>query len=127
MSIAAQRVRVVLMDLVRRANGTIGVSELCEEVSRRTAMPEPFVLDEMRAMALDGLLTHDGTGTVTLPEPTALDRAMHAVWMHSRYQTVKMTTEEREAAADAVQRVADYMAIKDGVPLRDLLALRWWK
>lgn len=62
----------------------------------------------------------------------AVDAAMHSVWLHGdwRYLTKKMTTEEREAAADAVQRyhleLNAYDGTEEPLPLSDE-DLRWWR
>lgn len=56
----------------------------------------------------------------------ALDGAFHSVWLHGKWRwlTSKMTTEEREAAADAVIR---YNTVHlDNDPL-DVHAIRWWR
>lgn len=54
-----------------------------------------------------------------------LDAAMHSVWLHGgwRWLTSKMTTAEREAAADAVDRYGT--ALDPGEP-REPVA-RWWR
>lgn len=60
----------------------------------------------------------------------ALDGAMHSVWLHGdwRWLTQQMTTEEREAAADAVER--HWAVVQDPPPIvtSDALRhLRWWR
>lgn len=55
-----------------------------------------------------------------------LDGAMHSVWLHGnwRWLTQNMTTPQREAAADAVDRYsAILMAGADEEPAR---TDRWW-
>ena len=55
-----------------------------------------------------------------------LDGAMHSVWLHGhwRWLTQNMTTEQREAAADAVDRhSAILMAGADEEPA---CVDRWW-
>ena len=54
-----------------------------------------------------------------------LDTAMHSVWLHGDWRrlTQAMTTEEREAAADAVQRYSDHTGALDG----PIAGLRWWR
>lgn len=63
-----------------------------------------------------------------MSEPTDLDAAMHSVWLHGnwRFLTRKMTTEEREAAADAVQRYHSYIGDEEGDPALPITGLRWW-
>lgn len=64
---------------------------------------------------------------------TDLDSAMHSVWLHGnwRFLTVKITTEEREAAAAAVQRhngarnAENRGTVDDFGPIADE-HLRWW-
>lgn len=60
-------------------------------------------------------------------ERAHLDSAMHSIWLHGNWHwlTRNMTTEEREAAAAAVERswAADTMA--DGEPA-PRVNLRWW-
>lgn len=55
---------------------------------------------------------------------TLLDSAMHSVWLHGnwRWLTKNMTTEEREAAADAVDR---YGTTLDPSEPREPVS-RWW-
>ena len=62
-------------------------------------------------------------------EPTPLEAAMHSVWLHGnwRWLTRNMTTEQREAAADAVQRYSDWMDRDDGELGSNVLDLRWWR
>lgn len=60
---------------------------------------------------------------------TDLDGAMHSVYLHGKWRwlTQNMTTEEREAAADAVQRYSRVLnAIDDEEPISDE-HLRWWR
>lgn len=54
-----------------------------------------------------------------------LDSAMQSVWLHGnwRFLTSKMTSEEREAAAAAVER---YHVAMDPVGPFDPSGLRWW-
>jgi hypothetical protein len=57
-----------------------------------------------------------------------LDSAMHSVWLHGswRWLTGNMTTEEREAAADAVDReIARHNA--DDPDLNMDPVDRWWR
>lgn len=59
----------------------------------------------------------------------SLDAAMHTVWLHGDWRrlTERMTTEQREAAADAVDR---YRAVLDGEELAGPVGpshLRWWR
>ena len=60
--------------------------------------------------------------------PDPMDGAMHSVWLHGdwRWLTRNMTTEEREAAADAVQRHSDQLGRADGEDPTPLTDLRWW-
>ncbi|WP_431977591.1 hypothetical protein [Micromonospora haikouensis] len=53
-----------------------------------------------------------------------LDGAAHSVWLHGKWRwlTRKMTTEEREAFADAIERYSAYLAPDD--PAR---VDRWWR
>ena len=58
-------------------------------------------------------------------EARDLDAAMHSVWFHGNWQwlTFKMTTAEKEAAADAVDRhTATYPSDDRGRPVD-----RWWR
>lgn len=61
--------------------------------------------------------------------PAPIDGAMHSVWLHAnwRFLTMKMTTEEREAAADAVQRYNDWLNRHDDDLATQPLNLRWWR
>lgn len=61
--------------------------------------------------------------------PTPLEAAMHSVWLHGKWSwlTQKMTTEEREAAADAVQRYSDKLAADSGETWEPIDSLRWWR
>lgn len=63
------------------------------------------------------------------PTIAAMYGALHSVWLHGdwRWLTRNMTTEQREAAADAVER---HSATLDhyGQPGDDMpLDLRWWR
>lgn len=62
-------------------------------------------------------------------EPTPLEAAMHSVWLHGnwRWLTQKMTTEQREAAADAVQRYSDWLSRDEVEQGSNVLDLRWWR
>jgi hypothetical protein len=62
-------------------------------------------------------------------EPTALDSAMHSVWLNAdwHFLTRKMTTDEREAAADAVDRYHRLIADEDGDLALPITGLRWWR
>lgn len=58
------------------------------------------------------------------------DEAWGTVWLHSkwRYITGKMTTPERELAADAVARWSAALNERDGEPTTDEPdGLRWWR
>lgn len=59
-----------------------------------------------------------------------LDSAMHSVWLHGdwRWLTQKMTSEEREAAAAAVERYHAVLDATDPDPMGPLdpSGLRWW-
>lgn len=59
------------------------------------------------------------------------DAAWHSVWLHSnwRWLTSNMTTEEKNAVADAVQRhwAATREGPEDDVHPDALQALRWWR
>lgn len=58
------------------------------------------------------------------------DEAWGTVYLHSkwRYITTKMSTPEREAAADAVERWnAKLNAHDDNIGPMDQTVLRWWK
>lgn len=63
-----------------------------------------------------------------MDERTALDSAMHSIWLHGdwRFLTRKMTTEEREAAAVAVQRCHHLIGDEPGDPALPLTSVRWW-
>lgn len=60
-------------------------------------------------------------------EATALDGAMHSVWLHGRWRwlTSNMTTDEREAAWEAVKRFNLALDPYDE-PLSDDLGA-WWR
>lgn len=62
-------------------------------------------------------------------EPPPMDGAMHSVWLHGKWRwlTSKMTTEEREAAADAVQRYSDWLCAQDDEGSNVIEELRWWR
>jgi hypothetical protein len=81
-------------------------------------------LDQARELMLD--VTAEPSGG----EPNPLDAAMHSVWLHGnwRFLTSQMTTEEREAAADAVQRHNEWANRQDDDlgPI-DNAGLRWWR
>ena len=57
-----------------------------------------------------------------------LDGAMGSIWLHGRWRdlTRHMTTEEREAAAAAVERW--HVSLGDDEPLGEssMVELRWW-
>jgi hypothetical protein len=57
-----------------------------------------------------------------------LSRAMHSVWLHGdwRWLTKNMTTEEREASADAGQAYSDHLSRQDDEAPTGLSGLRWW-
>ena len=57
-----------------------------------------------------------------------LDAAMFSVWLHGdwRWLTQKMATEQREAAADAVQRADEWAARDEARPNDPITDLRWW-
>jgi hypothetical protein len=69
----------------------------------------------------------EGEGNPTEPAPA--DGAMHSVWLHGKWRwlTSKMTTEQREAAADAVQRYSDWLGQQDDELPGEVLDLRWWR
>lgn len=74
--------------------------------------------------------TGDAVSRATTDEPTPVEGAMHSVWLHGnwRWLTSKMTTPEREAAADAVQRYNDWLKRDIDEPNDDLgKGLRWWR
>lgn len=62
-------------------------------------------------------------------EPAPMDGAMHSVWLHGKWRwlTSKMTTEQREAAADAVQRYSTWLNRQDDELSGEVLDLRWWR
>ena len=63
-------------------------------------------------------------------EPAPLDSAMFSVWLHGnwRWLTSNMTTDQREAAADAVQRHDVWISAQDDDLDRISGAdLRWWR
>ncbi len=66
----------------------------------------------------DGAEVQDG--------PEALDAAMSSIWLHGNWRSLtrNMTTEEKTAAADAVDRA--HMAIKDDDECAAIRAERWW-
>lgn len=57
-----------------------------------------------------------------------LDGAMYSVWQRGewRWLTEDMDAEEREAAADAVQRHSDQHSRARGEEPAPIVALRWW-
>ncbi|MFE3123697.1 hypothetical protein ACFXHD_09780 [Streptomyces hydrogenans] len=57
------------------------------------------------------------------------DGAWGEVWLHGnwRYLTSKMSTAEREHAADAVARWSDALAAYDDMGPVELEGLRWWR
>jgi len=67
-------------------------------------------------------LTRQGPPT---SDASDLDGACHSVWLHGKWRwlTSQMTTEEREAFADAVDRYGDLLA--DGE--ERLPVERWWR
>ena len=88
-------------------------------------MGNTLVAVSSRADMLERILTASRGG-----EPTPLESAMHSVWLHGdwRWLTRKMTTEEREAAADAVQRYSDYVSQDEDEEFRGPITdLRWWR
>jgi hypothetical protein len=67
---------------------------------------------------------------VVQPAIAALDGALHSVWLHGdwRWLTSRMTTEQREAAAEAVERHSAALnadAVDEFVLDGD--DLRWWR
>jgi hypothetical protein len=68
----------------------------------------------------------DEIGAALQQRLAALDGAVHSVWLHGKWRwlTSNMTTEQREAAADAVQRHS--VVIDPDEPLTDE-DLRWWR
>lgn len=58
-----------------------------------------------------------------VPAITALDSVMHSIWLHASWRDVtkNMTSEEREAAADAVARRCAAMGESEPFDLR------WWR
>lgn len=77
-----------------------------------------------RADMLERILT-----ATRADQPTPLEAAMHSVWLHGnwRWLTRNMTTEQREAAADAVQRYSDHLASQDDDMTGPVADLRWWR
>ncbi len=79
-----------------------------------------FAAPELRGQTVPASLT-----------PSPLERAMHSVWLHGhwRFLTSKMTTDEREAAADAVQRYGRILDAQSGgdVGTTDDADIRWWR
>lgn len=71
------------------------------------------------------VIAEDRGGTL---EFDPLSRAMHSVWLHGdwRWLTRKITTEEREAAADAVPAYSDHLSRQDDEAPTGLADLRWW-
>ncbi len=69
------------------------------------------------------------TKPARMADPSDLDSAMHSVWLHGswRFLTRKMTTEQREAAADAVQRYSAWLERQDPELSGKELDLRWWR
>ena len=57
-------------------------------------------------------------------ESMYLDAAMHSIWLHGdwRWITQNMTTGEKEAVADAVERYGAWLDLKDPVKVD-----RWWR
>lgn len=65
-------------------------------------------------------------GTVSASQD-ALDAACHSAYLHIKwkYVTKQMTTEEKEAFADACDRAAEHAAREDGN--KPHLVPRWWR
>jgi hypothetical protein len=69
---------------------------------------------------------------MTPPDPapmTELDGAMHSVWLHGDWfwLTRHMTTPEKDAAADAVERYARSAHDPDDGEWEPIPSLRWWR
>jgi hypothetical protein len=67
---------------------------------------------------------------VAADSPVLRAGAWHSIWLHGnwRYLTQKMTTLEREYAANCVAEHAVLLASLDGRPGRDEPTdLRWWR
>lgn len=63
-------------------------------------------------------------------EPEPLDAALFSIWLHGKWRwlTSKMTTEQREAAADSVARYDEWLSRQDDDLNRiDDQELRWWR
>ncbi|WP_033338872.1 hypothetical protein [Catenuloplanes japonicus] len=80
----------------------------------------------VRAQAVLGGI---GVDAPRLPSAEDLDEAMCSVWLHGdwRWLTRNMTTEQREAAADAVTRRTAVMDVEEGEPVQERAGLRWWR
>lgn len=108
-----------------------------EAVSDRAALAEVRRLCTMtiqvscRAQAIDQAQdTLAVIDRVTAGETTPADGAWGTVWLEGnwRWITSKMTTEQREYAADCVARWSDGLAKQDGDLERGEPAdLRWWR
>ncbi len=65
-----------------------------------------------------------------LVEPHVLDRAFYTVWLSDKTRwrdvTIDMTTEEKNAAADAVERYDTWARQQENEPAGSLPGLRWW-
>lgn len=61
------------------------------------------------------------------PQPSPLDGAVHSVWLHGDWcwLTQKMTTDQREAAWEAVKRHSAVLNDGDPAPLSEGWA--WWR
>jgi hypothetical protein len=62
-------------------------------------------------------------------KPDVMDSVMHSVWLHGKWRwlTSKMGAEEREVAADAVQRYSTWLNRQDEELASEVLDLRWWR
>lgn len=105
-----------LVEELRAAASNLGPDDLLETAGRVNELLQDW----------DDLL---GYGAKTVKPPVSpLDGAMHSGKLHSnwRWLTSQMSTGQREAAADAVDR---YSAALNGLERSDLDqdALRWWR
>jgi hypothetical protein len=92
-------------DLIRRLDAAISTKSLHPEYAR-------------------GLLREARAALVLARTLSALDGAMHSVWLNGNWEWLlkEMTTEQKEAATDAVERYSTLLEPGDGACLD-----RWWR
>ena len=108
---------------------TAGIRQAIDDVRRFCALVlEESVRVHAREQAQDTLTVIDAALRGDKPSPG--DGAWHTVWLEGKWRwiTSRMTTPEREHAADAVARHNATLAAADGEPDRgEPSDLRWWR